>query len=204
MFHDYLIDNRTSGGFTLLEILIVLAILLFGLAVVSQLMSGSLRQADDTEERTEIQLVCQNRLNEIASGALVVSPGVPETIPSFPHWIMRTFLSETPLPNVSACTVIAQKYETTQSIPIEGKQIILKQWMTRDSIQIAANTIPLADDPNPFSFQADPQGDHDLFQDAGFTNQSSQQDNVSPQETPETTNRRPDESTDSEETEVSP
>ncbi|MDO5567396.1 MAG: type II secretion system protein [Planctomycetia bacterium] len=176
------IDSRTSHhitsrGFTLLEVLIVLAMLLFGLAVVSELMNGSLRQADDTEERTEIQLVCQNRLNEIAAGALTVSPGVPETVPSFPHWVMRTFLEGTPLPNVTACTVVAQKYETTRDVPIEGKQIVFKQWMTRDSIQVAlATTSPdgQSEDQNPFSFQADPQGDRDLFRDAGFSDGAPQ------------------------------
>ncbi|MDD3588204.1 MAG: type II secretion system protein [Thermoguttaceae bacterium] len=180
MPNDSSIRYRTSQGFTLLEVLIVLAILLFGLAVVSELMSGSLRYSDDTEEQTEIQLVCQNRLNEIASGAVTVSPGVPETVPSFPHWVMRTFLGETPLPNVTACTVVAQKYEAAKDMPIEGKQIVFKQWMTRDSIQVALASISPEghnEEQNPFAFQSDPQGDRDLFRDAGFSNGATQSGN---------------------------
>lgn len=82
-----------NKGYTLLEILISLAALFFGLLVVSEVMNASLRQADRTEEMTEIQLACQNTMNEILSGAMPVAATQTVPVTSFPNWIMTVTVS---------------------------------------------------------------------------------------------------------------
>lgn len=167
-------------GFTLLEVLVVLALLLFGLGVVAELMNGSARQASDSEERTEVQLACQNTLNEIACGARPVVPGSVLTIPSLPHWTMQILVEELSLPGVVAIKLLAQKYESTQQVPVAVKQVVFKQWMARASIRYFEESSATGDS-DPFSFQPARAYD-DLFRDAGFT--PLREDEARQEETP--------------------
>jgi|GEM_PF-2054252 len=60
-------------GITLLEVLLAVAIFLFSLAAVSQLINVGGQRAEDIRGREE--QLCQSKLDEVACGALQVQPG---------------------------------------------------------------------------------------------------------------------------------
>ena len=137
------------SGFTLLEVLIVLAILLLGMTALSQLLNASARQSVDAEEKTSVQLCCQNRLQEILSGERPIVRSAEEPIPNCDDWTMTVFLDSTAIPELARVRIVAQKYERTQEasaerpgvyllsrVPIAGGHLILAQWARRDSVRV--------------------------------------------------------------------
>lgn len=136
-------------GFTLLEILIVLTILLGGLSVLSTLLGSAMRQAVEAEEKTSIQMICQNRLNRILSGEETVLPDEAQVIDRFDQWSMTIHLDDGPLTELVRIRIVAQKYEKTRepsadrpgvyvesSVPILGQHLIVAQWARRQSVQV--------------------------------------------------------------------
>ncbi len=147
--------GKSNNGFTLLEIVIVLAILMVSLDVLSRLMTASLNQSVSTEEDTEIQITCQNMLNTIASGAIEISGAQSFEIPGFPLWSLNLTAREGILPSLVEITLSAQKYEETQEIspddpnryivsriPVSGRCIILTQWIKRDTLRFQKGEAP--------------------------------------------------------------
>ena len=142
-------NGREQSGFTLLEIMIVLVILLTGLIALSQLLSASLRQSVEAEEKTSIQMICQNRLGRFLSGEEAVPRGVNEPIPDFNDWFMTVHLEDGPVEGVNRIRIVAEKQErieepsadrpgavTLSYIPVAGQRIVLAQWVRSASIKI--------------------------------------------------------------------
>ena len=138
-----------SRGFTLLEILIVLTILLVGLSALSTLLGSAMRQAVEAEEKTSIQMICQNRLNRILSGEETVLPDESQEIDRFNQWNMTVHLDDAPLSELVRIRIVAQKYEKTRepsadrpgvyvesSVPILGQHLIVAQWARRSAIEV--------------------------------------------------------------------
>jgi prepilin-type N-terminal cleavage/methylation domain-containing protein len=57
-----------TRGFTLLEILVVLAILGMGMALITEMTSVAARHSERVEEDTIVQLACENMMNSILAG----------------------------------------------------------------------------------------------------------------------------------------
>lgn len=142
-------NKRAPGGFTLLEILVVLTILLTGLAVLSTLLGSAMKQAVEAEEKTSIQMICQNRMNQILSGEATAVVDDPETIEGFETWTMTVHLDDAPLPQLTRIRIVAQKYEQRRepspdrpgvyiqsSVPILGQHLILAQWARRNRVKL--------------------------------------------------------------------
>lgn len=144
-----------NHGFTLLEILVVLALLLVGLGVLSDLLSSSLRQSVEAEEKTSIQVACQNRLNGFVSGEESISDGLSQPIEGFGGWFMTVHLESAPLPTLARIRIVAQKFETVEGdsgragtigisqIPIAGQQIVLSQWVRRSDLSLQSTVNPV-------------------------------------------------------------
>lgn len=174
--------HQTSGcysGFTLLEILVALAALLIGLLVISELMNTSLRQATRSEEQTEIQLICQNTMNEILSGAMPIASSQTVPLPSFPHWDLTVTVTKTAIRGLVAITITAQKYEQQSipssmgilisSVPLAGQSFVVRQWARLSTLKQAVDLSQGGDGAAPFSFTpAWPEGT-DSFSEAGFS-----------------------------------
>ncbi len=165
--------NRIGNGYTLIEVLVSLAILMFSLTVIGRLMRSSMLQTVNSEEETEVQIVCRNTLDSILSGALSITPRQMFPMPGFPDWEIQITCVQGVLPGITEICLNAQKYELTDAndnfetdgavnsfsdgaagsgsdktagrIPVPNRRIFLKQWAQTSSIHLSGQ--PLAEMP---------------------------------------------------------
>jgi prepilin-type N-terminal cleavage/methylation domain-containing protein len=78
-----------KNGFTLVEILITIAILVIGLAAVFQVTRSGLQRMTMSRELTEAQNACQAVLNELLARSVPIQPDAGKTIEHLPHWKIR-------------------------------------------------------------------------------------------------------------------
>ena len=147
--------TRTArSGFTLLEILVVLAILGMGLALVTSMTTHSARYSERVEEETNVQLALENMMNSILSGNTTATLGVEIPIPDAPRWFAKVELLDGPIDNVVAIRITAQRYETIQvlttnnpnvettaRLPEDGRRVVLKEWARRSSVKTRAVSV---------------------------------------------------------------
>ena len=81
--------NQMSRGFTLLELIIAMAILLVGLSALFHVNNESRIASVAAEELATVQLACQTKMNEMlaTSGGAVIT-GVAAGIPNAKGWKM--------------------------------------------------------------------------------------------------------------------
>jgi type II secretory pathway pseudopilin PulG len=70
----------------LLEVLLATAILVGGLAVLSQLAAIGRRHADDAQQLTVAQAICQTKLDEILAGLSAPVPVQDQEVEDEPGW----------------------------------------------------------------------------------------------------------------------
>ena len=174
-----------KNGYTLIEVLVSLAILMFSLTVIGRLMRSSMTQTLQSEEETEVQIVCRNTMDSILAGALSIDPKQKFSMPGFSDWEIEIACVQGSLPGITEIFLIAQKYEipdsgptviaafsgsadsgssgqmsnqTSGRIPVDGRRIILKQWAQTSTIRLSGR--PLAEAPN---FNNEPISQEDAF-----------------------------------------
>jgi len=141
------VKNRRSA-FTLLEILVVLAILGMGLALITTMTTTTARYSERVEEETTVQLACQNLMNSILAGGATATVGVELPIPDAPNWSTSVELLDGPISNLIAIRITAQRYETYETpsptepngvlvtrVPEEGRRYVFKEWARREEIK---------------------------------------------------------------------
>jgi prepilin-type N-terminal cleavage/methylation domain-containing protein len=79
----------TPRGFTLLELLIAMGVLLLGLSAIYHLNSTSRTASLAAEELAFVQLACQTKMNELlAANTRPIRTGSVERIPNAGGWTM--------------------------------------------------------------------------------------------------------------------
>ena len=139
---------RTRSGFTLLEILVVLAILGMGLALITAMTTHSARYSERVAEETTVQLACENMMNSILSGTSVAALGVEIPIPDAPNWSVTVEALDGPIDKIIAIRITAQRYQTFETVspnniqslvvartPEPGRRIVLKEWARRADVR---------------------------------------------------------------------
>jgi prepilin-type N-terminal cleavage/methylation domain-containing protein len=66
--------RKSRGGFSLIEVMVAMAVCLMGLTLLLQMTSLAQRFAQRSMDLAEEQIICQNLLNEIRAGSLSWSP----------------------------------------------------------------------------------------------------------------------------------
>ncbi|MCF0234069.1 MAG: type II secretion system protein, partial [Thermoguttaceae bacterium] len=140
-------------GFTLMEILVVLAILGLGMSIVTALTTATTRQTERIEEETAVQTECQNILNSILAGDATVAVGMEIPIPDAPNWSAVVDLLDGPIDNIVAVRVTAQRYLTIETpdpnnplVAITareadfGRRFVVKEWARRADVRTRSLT----------------------------------------------------------------
>ena len=81
--------KQHSEGFTLLEILLTMAVLLVGLTAVFQTTQSALKKKAMARELTDAQNACQAVLNELLARSSPTQPEEGRTVEHLPHWKIR-------------------------------------------------------------------------------------------------------------------
>ncbi|QGJ71090.1 Hypothetical protein PBC10988_27930 [Planctomycetales bacterium 10988] len=74
-------------GFSLLEVILAMAILFFSLAAIGQLLDLGIRGAQGTREQTQAQLWCEAVMSEIKAGIITPDPVGEMPIEANPEWL---------------------------------------------------------------------------------------------------------------------
>ena len=79
--------RRHRRAFSLLEVILALAILIGALAVIGELVRSGLRNAQVARDLSQAQLLCETRLAEIHAGAASSEGGGKSPIADHPGWL---------------------------------------------------------------------------------------------------------------------
>jgi len=97
-------------GFTLLELLIAMAILLMGLSAIYHLNNNSRATSVAAEELAVVQLACQTKMNELlASNTRPIRAGSIEAIPHTNGWTMSVATFSLNRPGLYGVRITAKK-----------------------------------------------------------------------------------------------
>lgn len=140
--------NGDRRGFSLLEILVVLAILGLGLALVTSMMRNSAEYSQRVEEDVAAQLACDNMMSSILAGDMTATLGVETPIPDAPNWTVKTELLDGPLESLVAVRITARRYPSyaaaeaasrsgasQSSAPTSGRSFVVKEWARRADVR---------------------------------------------------------------------
>ena len=134
-------------GFTLLEILVCLAVLGMGVALIVEITQVAARRSQRVEEDTTVQIACQNMMNSILSGNMTATIGVSIPIPEAPNWETTIELLDGPIDKIVAIRITAQRYVTEivpsyngataveTKTPDAARRFVVKEWARRAEIR---------------------------------------------------------------------
>jgi general secretion pathway protein I len=129
--------DKTRSGFSLLEVLLALAILTMAIAVLGELARQGLRNAAAARDLTQAQLLCETKLAEITSGIQPLSPvqNVPfeKVDPSEDLPWVYSIEEQT----VDQDGLLAVRVTVTQSLPANQRPLSfsLTQWIPDPSLE---------------------------------------------------------------------
>ncbi len=127
----------TRRGFSLLEVLLSLAILGTCLAAISMLVRLGSRGAVEARELTTAQLLCEAKVAEISTGILPPDPGGPWQfdLPEHADWVF--YVDQQPLPQPG---LIAIMVTVTQQLPAGSMQrpleFSLVRWIQDPALEL--------------------------------------------------------------------
>jgi general secretion pathway protein I len=113
-------------GLSLLEVILAIAILGGCIAVIGELIRIGSRQAEEAREMTIAQLLCESKLNEIASGILP-----PESVSGAPcetdvDWMYSVGITPLDGSSLIEVRVTVEQAQSTRLIPLS---FTLVRWM---------------------------------------------------------------------------
>ena len=118
-----------GAGFSLMEVLLAISILLACLLVLGQMATVGRQHAEDAESLTAAQLLCQAKLNEILIGAQPMASQSATPIPEMPGWAYQVEVQSLDQYDLSAIRVTVAPEETDEGTGRRGKRFSLLRWM---------------------------------------------------------------------------
>ena len=122
------------GGFTLLEVILSLAIFAGALAVIGELVRLGGRNARDTRDLTQAQLLCDSTMAEIAAGLIPAEAVTGTPCEANPDWSYSVEVAATDTTNLLSVRVTVTP---TEAATRPGVQFSLVRWLV-DPEQVAA------------------------------------------------------------------
>ena len=118
--------RQPTCGFSLLEVVLALAILTGAIAVLGELVRIGARNAEAARDLTQAQFLCESKLAEIASGLALAEPVSTALCPDDPDWLYSVSVDPT-----SETGLVAVRVTLTRNLPVQSQplQFSLVQWM---------------------------------------------------------------------------
>jgi len=133
--HRIKTSRRQPEGFTLLEVLLAVAILLIGLTAVFYTTRLALLRMSVAKELTEAQNACQSVLNELLAQAALIQPDTGKTIDRLPNWRIRVDIRPAPQPGLYVLHLSAQQFSPKDDTLI-GIKYQLIRWVPAERVQV--------------------------------------------------------------------
>ena len=123
------------SAFTLLEILLAVAILLIGLTAVFQTTRSALQRMSAARELTEAQNACQSVLNELLAQSAPIQPNSGKTIESLPHWRIQVDIYPAPQSGLHVLHLSARQFSPIDNTLLGVKYQLLR-WVPTERVRL--------------------------------------------------------------------
>jgi prepilin-type N-terminal cleavage/methylation domain-containing protein len=136
--------KRRRAGFSLLEVLLALAILGTSLAAISILVRLGSRSAVNAREVTTAQLLCEAKLAEITSGMLPADPGGPWQfdLPEHAGWVYYVDLQPLPQPGLMSMNVTVMQDLGPTNTTQKPLSFTLVRWIQDPGLELPEEPTP--------------------------------------------------------------
>ena len=114
-----------AQGFTLLEVLFAMALLVGALAIIGQHVYTGVRSAGEAESLTVAELLCQSTLAQVVAGAIPLEPAAGVPIDAMPDWQYSLDINPVDTVGIVAVQVVVSN-AATATRPVEFSLI---RWM---------------------------------------------------------------------------
>jgi general secretion pathway protein I len=118
--------NAVRSGFSLLEVMLAIAILGGALVVIGQLIRIGSQSAAFARDQTTAQIYCESKLNEVAAGLVQPQSTGPATLETDPDWQYFIEVGQTNQDGLLSVMVKVEQDPSTHSRPITFS---LTRWM---------------------------------------------------------------------------
>lgn len=129
----------TRAGYSLLEILVALTILVIGLAAVFGITQSARHRSIASSNLAAAQLSCQTTLNELLAKQQPIAPIPLRPIEGLQHWKLTVNLYAASQQGLSVIHVTALEYLPQSDIPT-GISYQLLRWIPIERVQVAQTT----------------------------------------------------------------
>ena len=140
-------SSRNANGFTLIEVILALAILAGAVAVLGEVMSIAGRSAADAQAEAQAQLMASSVMDEILSGMVDLTQQTRrplETSGAIP-WVYSVTISDTTLVGLMSVEVLVEQDVQQQFRPIKYR---LVRWLPSDPDLPATSTEDSESEPD--------------------------------------------------------
>jgi len=126
------INPRLPSAFTLLEVILALAILAGAIAVLGEVMSIAGRNAADAQAEAQAQLLASSVMDEMVSGYLPLTnqSRQPLETDAATGWVYSVTLSTTTLAGLTSVEVLVEQDVQPQFRPVKYR---LVRWLSHES-----------------------------------------------------------------------
>ena len=101
-------EARKRDGFTLLEVILALAIFVGAIAVLSRLLIVGVENAETAQWQSQAWLIAESRWSELESGIRTISETGPYEVEEMPGWQWSMQAESATLPNLYRITLTVQ------------------------------------------------------------------------------------------------
>jgi type II secretory pathway pseudopilin PulG len=145
--------NQPRGGFSLFEVMISLAVLVAGLALILQMLASSQTFARRATEAATAQVICQNKLNRIAVGLdfwneirqeeCEENPDFWYSVKSADHGMLPLRLVEVSVwPKTPRERGAVGPAAGTDTDRLPGGTVVLSRWLPQDPAALENRLVP--------------------------------------------------------------
>lgn len=129
--------HGARGGFSLLELILALAILALAVAAISQLVRLGLSHAKHARELTKAELYCESTMAELAAGVLPLEGVTDVPIEQDSEWLYSVTVEPAAIDGLLVVTVTVYQAEPDPVRPIE---FTLVRWLPDPEVFSAQET----------------------------------------------------------------
>ena len=127
-------------AFSLLEVILALAILVAALAVIGELVRAGIRNAQMARDLSRAQVLCEHKLSEIFAGAAAAGQASNSAFPDNPGWLYSVNQDGSGPQGLIKVRVTVEQDPGQQRYPVS---FTMAQWM-RDPVVTATQLMPPA------------------------------------------------------------
>ena len=143
-FHKYL--PVTTTGFSLLEVIIAMAILAGGIAILGQVIRIGTQSASDSRNLTTAQVLCESTMSELIARVLPLESVQRTPFETNSDWLYSVIIRSTEEEYLFFVQVIVEENIDTEQRPLS---FTIQRWVLDPDLELLEGETPESPFPEP-------------------------------------------------------